>query len=769
MAVTAPPDAPELNPETLSDDLVVSTPEHVAAGMPAVLSAMKHAVREMGPVRGTRELFMLNQFQGFDCPGCAWPDPHDHRSVQEYCENGAKAVAEEATTARVTPEFFAEHAIDDLAAHDDFWIGKRGRLTHPMYRAPGATHYMPIAWGDAYDLIARELTALDSPDEAVFYTSGRTSNEAAFLYQLLARQLGTNNLPDCSNMCHESSGYALSQSIGIGKGTVTLEDFDLADVILLIGQNPGTNHPRMLSALQRCARNGAQIISVNPLRETGLLRFKHPQEVLRLMGPGTPLSTQFLQVRINGDMALVRGMAKVLLDLGAIDRAFIADHTEGFEAWAAAVRAEPWARIEALSGIARAEIAEAAGIIAKGKRVIACWAMGLTQHKNGVATIQEVVNILLMRGMFGVPGAGACPVRGHSNVQGDRTMGIWEQMPETFHAALDREFGFTSPRRHGYDVVGAIRAMHEGRAKVFVGMGGNFLSATPDTLVTADALRRCRLTVQISTKLNRGHLITGRAALILPCLGRTEVDDQASGRQFVTVEDSMSVVHQSTGGLAPASTELASETAIVCNIASRLFRPATPPNWLALRDNYDLIRDHISHVIPGFEEYNRRVREPGGFYLDNPVRERRFTTPTGHAHFMTHPVTHAAEDEAAVKAPHDSYLLMTMRSHDQFNTTIYGLDDRYRGIKNERRIVLVNEADMAAAGLAPRTVVDITSHWHGQTRVARKFVVLPYDVPRGCLAAYYPETNVLVPLDSVADGSNQPTSKSIVVTLAPAA
>jgi molybdopterin-dependent oxidoreductase alpha subunit len=769
MAATAPPDAPELNPETLSDDLVVSAPEHVAAGMPAVLSAMKHAVREMGPVRGTRELFMLNQFQGFDCPGCAWPDPHDHRSVQEYCENGAKAVAEEATTARVTPEFFAEHPIDDLAAHDDFWIGKRGRLTHPMYRAPGATHYTPIAWHDAYDLIARELAALDSPDEAVFYTSGRTSNEAAFVYQLLARQLGTNNLPDCSNMCHESSGYALSQSIGIGKGTVTLEDFDLADVILLIGQNPGTNHPRMLSALQRCARHGAQIISVNPLRETGLLRFKHPQEVLRLMGPGTPLSTQFLQVRINGDMALLRGIAKVLLDLGAIDRAFIADHTEGFEAWAAAVRAEPWARIEALSGIARTEIEQAAGIIAKGKRVIACWAMGLTQHKNGVATIQEVVNILLMRGMFGVPGAGACPVRGHSNVQGDRTMGIWEQMPETFHAALDQEFGFTSPRHHGFDVVAAIRAMHEGRAKVFVGMGGNFLSATPDTLVTADALRRCRLTVQISTKLNRGHLITGREALILPCLGRTEVDDQVSGRQFVTVEDSMSVVHQSNGGLAPASTELASETAIVCNIASRLFGPATSPKWLALRDNYDLIRDHISHVIPGFEDYNRRVREPGGFYLGNPVRERRFTTPTGHAHFMTHPVTHATEDEAATKAPHDSYLLMTMRSHDQFNTTIYGLDDRYRGIKNERRIVLVNEADMAAEGLAPRTVVDITSHWHGQTRVARKFVVLPYDVPRGCLAAYYPETNVLVPLDSVADGSNQPTSKSIVVTLAPAA
>jgi molybdopterin-dependent oxidoreductase alpha subunit len=763
MAVLLPPDAtPELNPETLSDDLIVSAPEHVAAGVPAVLSAVKHAVREMGAVRGTRELFALNQFQGFDCPGCAWPDPHDHRSVQEYCENGAKAVAEEATTARVTPEFFAEHAIDELAAHDDFWIGKRGRLTHPMYRAPGAAHYTPLSWTDAYGVIARELAALASPDEALFYTSGRTSNEAAFVYQLLARQLGTNNLPDCSNMCHESSGRALSESIGIGKGTVTLEDFDRADVILLIGQNPGTNHPRMLSALQRCARNGAQIISVNPLRETGLLRFKHPQELLRLMGPGTPLSTQFLQVRINGDLALLRGIAKVLLAEGAVDRAFVAAYTDGFEPWAAAVRAEPWERIESLSGIARAEIEATGRIVASGKRVIACWAMGLTQHKNGVATIQEVVNLLLMRGMFGVPGAGACPVRGHSNVQGDRTMGIWEQMPARFHDALDREFAFQSPRHHGYDVVNAIRAMHEGRARVFIGMGGNFLSATPDTMVTADALRRCRLTVQISTKLNRGHLITGREALILPCLGRTEIDHQASGRQFVTVEDSMSVVHQSHGGLHPASPDLKSETAIVCELADRVFGSDSTVRWLGMRDNYDLIRDHISHVVAGFDGYNERVRQPGGFYLGNPARERQFTTPSGRAQFMTHPMTAAA-------APEQHYLLMTMRSHDQFNTTIYGLDDRYRGIKNERRIVLINEADLAAEGLAPRAVVDITSHWQGQVRVARKFVVLPYDVPRGCLAAYYPETNVLVPLESVADGSNQPTSKSIVVTLAPAA
>jgi molybdopterin-dependent oxidoreductase alpha subunit len=766
MAVLTPPlGAPELNPETLSDDLIVSPPEHVAAGVPAVVSALQHAVREMGPVRGTRELFALNQFQGFDCPGCAWPDPHDHRSVQEYCENGAKAVAEEATTARVTPEFFAAHTIDELAAHDDFWIGKRGRLTHPMYRAPGAAHYTPIAWADAYDVIARELTALDSPDEALFYTSGRTSNEAAFVYQLMARQFGTNNLPDCSNMCHESSGLALSQSIGIGKGTVTLEDFDQADVILLIGQNPGTNHPRMLSALQRCARNGAQIISINPLRETGLLRFKHPQELLRLMGPGTPLSTQFLQVRINGDQALLRGIAKVLLDLDdadpgqVVDTAFVATHTQGFEQWAAAVRAEPWERIEALSGITEPEILKAARIIASGRRIIACWAMGLTQHKNGVATIQEVVNLLLMRGMFGVPGAGACPVRGHSNVQGDRTMGIWEQMPEHFHNALDQEFGFKSPRHHGYDVVQAIRAMHEGQARVFIGMGGNFLSATPDTTVTADALRRLRLTVQISTKLNRGHLITGREALILPCLGRTEIDDQASGRQFVTVEDSMSVVHQSHGGLQPASPELKSETAIVCELANKLFSQGS---WLKMRDNYDLIRDHISRVVPGFHDYNIRVRQNGGFYLGNPARERQFTTPSGFAQFMTHPVT-------AAGAPERHYVLMTMRSHDQFNTTIYGLDDRYRGIKNERRIVLINEADLAAEGLAPRAVVDVTSHWRGQTRVARKFILLPYDVPRGCLAAYYPETNVLVPLDSVADGSNQPTSKSIVVTLAPAA
>jgi molybdopterin-dependent oxidoreductase alpha subunit len=584
----------------------------------------------------------------------------------------------------------------------------------------------------------------------------------------MARQLGTNNLPDCSNMCHESSGLALTQSIGIGKGTVTLEDFDQADVILLIGQNPGTNHPRMLSALQRCARNGAQIISINPLRETGLLRFKHPQELLRLMGPGTPLSTQFLQVRINGDQALLRGIAKVLLDLDdadpgqVVDTAFVATHTQGFDAWAAAVRAEPWERIETLSGITHAEILRAARIIASGRRIIACWAMGLTQHKNGVATIQEVVNLLLMRGMFGVPGAGACPVRGHSNVQGDRTMGIWEQMPEHFHDALDEEFGFKSPRHHGYDVVQAIRAMHEGQARVFIGMGGNFLSATPDTTVTADALRRLRLTVQISTKLNRGHLITGREALILPCLGRTEIDDQASGRQFVTVEDSMSVVHQSHGGLRPASSELKSETAIVCELASKLFGPHSSVGWLEMCDNYDLIRDHISHVVPGFHDYNTRVRQNGGFYLGNPARERRFTTPSGFAQFMTHPVTAAA-------APERHYVLMTMRSHDQFNTTIYGLDDRYRGIKNERRIVLINEADLAAEGLAPRAVVDVTSHWLGQTRVARKFVVLPYDVPRGCLAAYYPETNVLVPLDSVADGSNQPTSKSIVVTLAPAA
>ena len=765
------PSHPELAPAVLSDDLVVSPPKHVAAGVPAVTSALYYALTEMGPVRSARELFTLNQFRGFDCPGCAWPDPHDHRSIQEYCENGAKAVAEEATTARVTPDFFARYAIDEIASHDDYWIGKRGRLTHPMYRAPGATHYTPIEWRDAFALIADRLRALASPDEAVFYTSGRTSNEAAFAYQLFAREFGTNNLPDCSNMCHESSGYALSHSIGVGKGTVTLEDFDHADVVLLIGQNPGTNHPRMLTQLERCAKNGAKIISVNPLHETGLLRFRHPQHLLDILGPGTKLTTQFLQVRINGDQALMRGIAKALFDHEyrepgtVVDVTFVRKHTEGFDAWHDLVRAESWERIEAVSGIARADIEAAAATIAAGKRVIACWAMGLTQHKNAVPTIQEVVNILLMRGMFGKAGAGACPVRGHSNVQGDRTMGIWEQMPESFHVALDKEFGFTSPRKHGFDVVAAIRAMHEGQASVFFGMGGNFLSATPDTLYTADALRNCALTVHVSTKLNRSHVITGREALILPCLGRTEIDEQASGRQFVTVEDSMSVVHQSHGGLRPASPELKSEPAIVCELADHMFGSVGRVKWLSLRDNYDGVRDHIAAVVPGFHDYNQRVRERGGFYLGNPTRELTFPTPSGHAQFMANPVTSASENPEAERR----FVLMTMRSHDQFNTTIYGLDDRYRGIKNERRIVLMHQADMADAGFTARQPVDLTSHWQGQTRVARRFVVLPYDIPRGCLAAYYPETNVLVPLDSIADGSRQPASKSIIVSLAPAA
>jgi molybdopterin-dependent oxidoreductase alpha subunit len=765
----------ELAPAVLSDNLIIHPPEHVAAGLPAVISALDDALTEMGPTRSARELFTLNQFNGFDCPGCAWPDPHNHRSIQEYCENGAKAVAEEATKARVTPAFFAQYGIDEIARHDDFWIGKRGRITHPMYRAPGATHYAPIEWSDAFSLIARHLSALPSPDEAVFYTSGRTSNEAAFVYQLFARRLGTNNLPDCSNMCHESSGYALSHSIGVGKGTVTLEDFDHADVVLLIGQNPGTNHPRMLTQLQKCAWNKAKIISVNPLHETGLLAFRHPQKPWELLGPGTKLTTQFLQVRINGDQALLRGIAKALFARetaapgSIIDATFVHDHTEGFDAWHNLVDAEPWERIEAVSGIARADIETAAETVANGKRIIACWAMGLTQHKNAVPTIQEVVNILLMRGMFGKPGAGACPVRGHSNVQGDRTMGIWEQMPESFHTALDKEFGFVSPRKHGFDVVAAIQGMHEGPGKVFFGMGGNFLSATPDTVYTAEALRNCALTVHVSTKLNRSHCITGTEALILPCLGRTEIDEQATGRQFVTVEDSMSVVHQSHGGLKPASPELKSETAIICELADRMFGGDSsdphPVQWLALRDDYDRIRDHIAAVVPGFHEYNPRVRERGGFYLGNPTRELTFPTASGHAQFMAHPLTHVGDRSDAAHR----FILMTMRSHDQFNTTIYGLNDRYRGIKNERRIVLMHEADMTEAGFAARQPVDVTSYWEGQTRVARRFVVLPYDVPRGCLAAYYPETNVLVPIDSVADGSRQPTSKSIIVSLAPAA
>ncbi|NVJ23768.1 FdhF/YdeP family oxidoreductase [Myxococcus sp. AM011] len=756
---------PPVQPPEESKAPLVGLLSEVAGGIPAVISTMKHAWGEMGAVRGTRLLLKVNQKDGFDCPGCAWPDP-GHRSVAEFCENGAKAVAEEGTTERVTPDFFRQWSVAELCAQSDFWLGKQGRLTHPMVLREGATHYTPISWEEAFALVAEELNALETPDAACFYTSGRTSNEAAFLYQLFVRQFGTNNLPDCSNMCHESSGTALSETLGIGKGTVTLEDFDQAQAIFVIGQNPGTNHPRMLTTLQAAARRGCEIVSINPLPETGLNRFKHPQEVFQLIGPGTALNTQFLQVRINGDVALLQGLGKALLDLEVqkpgtvVARSFIEDRTLGFEAYVAHIAEVSWDDVVERSGVPRAQILAAAELLARSERTIFCWAMGLTQHRNAVANIQEIVNLTLLRGSVGKPGAGVCPVRGHSNVQGDRTMGIWERPKAEFLDALARELDFEPPRHHGLDVVDTIHGMHEGRVRVFFAMGGNFLSATPDTELTAKALRRTRLTVHVSTKLNRAHLVHGRRALILPCLGRTERDVQVGGAQFVTVENSMGVVHASRGAVAPASEHLLSEPDIVARLATAVLGSRSKVPWRSLVEDYDRVRDLIARVIPGFGDFNRRVREPAGFFLPNGPREGRFTTASGKAHFTVHAMPREELEPGKL-------LMMTLRTHDQFNTTVYGLDDRYRGIRGGRRVVLMHPKDIQERGLTEGQVVDLTSHFRDEKRVARRFVVVPYNIPRRCAATYFPETNVLVPVDSYAEKSRTPASKSVVITVAP--
>ncbi len=740
--------------------------KEVAGGIPAVWESAKHAWREMGLVRGAKTLARVNQKGGFDCPGCAWPDPDGERSHFEYCENGAKAVAEEATTKRVTPEFFRRWSVADLSHKSDFWLGKQGRITQPMVLRRGATHYEPLTWDEAFAFVASELNALDSPDEAAFYTSGRTSNEAAFLYQLFVRQFGTNNLPDCSNMCHESSGSALTATIGVGKGTVTLEDFNLAEAVFVIGQNPGTNHPRMLTALQAAKQRGCRIVHINPLPEAGLTRFKHPQHPSDILGRGTELADLFLQVRINGDVALLKGLMKEVLAEESrrpgevLDRRFIEAKTHGFEEFESALRAADWDELVEQSGVAREEMQAAARIFVESDRTIVCWAMGLTQHKNAVANIQEIVNLLLLRGQVGKPGAGACPVRGHSNVQGDRTMGIWERPTEVFLDALAREFDFEPPRRHGLDTVESIKAMHDRRVKIFFALGGNFLSATPDTEFTAEALTRCRLTAHVSTKLNRSHLLTGEQALILPCLGRTERDAQLTGEQFVSVENSMGVVHSSRGSLEPASAHLLSEPAIVARLARAVLGERGGVEWERLVEDYDRVRDLIERVIPGFDDYNRRVRDGGGFYLPNFAREGEFKTSTGRANFTVHPLPR-----------HDlapgQFLMMTVRSHDQFNTTIYGLDDRYRGVYNERRVVFLNPEDVSEAGLSAGQVVDLVSHFEGEERTARRFLVVPYRIPRRCAATYFPEANVLVPVGSVAEKSNTPASKSVVISIRP--
>jgi molybdopterin-dependent oxidoreductase alpha subunit len=748
-------------------------PEHEAAGVKAVMVSLQRGLKSMGPFRTAASLVRLNQRKGFDCPGCAWPEDHGGRKFAEFCENGAKAVAEEATKRVVTPDFFARHSIDDLERRPEYWLSQQGRLTHPMVLRPGDDHYRPIGWDDAYRLIADELRALDDPDEAVFYTSGRTSNEAAFLYQLMVRSFGTNNLPDCSNMCHESSGAALTESIGIGKGSVTVADVTEADLIIIAGQNPGTNHPRMLSTLEKAKENGARIIAVNPLPEAGLIRFKDPQKVNGVVGHGIPIADEFVQIRLGGDMALFAGLGRLLLEADdgspgtVVDREFIANHCANFAEYDAQTRAVDLDTVLAATGIDRSQLERVAKMLIDSERTVACWAMGLTQHRHAVAMISEVTNLLLMRGMIGKPGAGLCPVRGHSNVQGDRTMGIWEQMPEEFLAALDARFGIVSPRKHGVDTVDAIRAMRDGRASVFMGMGGNFALATPDTAVTEAALRNCSLTVQVSTKLNRSHVVHGTTALILPSLGRTDRDVQAGTKQQVSVEDSMSMVHLSRGSLHPPGDEVRSEVAIICQLARALLGGRHPVPWQQFNDDYDAIRDAIADVVPDCADYNAKVRAPDGFQLPNGPRDsREFPTRTGKANFSVNPLEW-------VPVPEGRLVLQTLRSHDQYNTTIYGLDDRYRGVKGGRRVIFVNPVDIETFGLAAGDRVDLVSEFtdndgNFQERRAKDFMVVSYSTPVGNAAAYYPETNALVALDHVAAKSNTPVSKAVVIRLEPA-
>jgi molybdopterin-dependent oxidoreductase alpha subunit len=753
-----------LTPEKLTG-LRLDKPKTVAAGVAAVAISLKMILEETGIVRGNHALLKMNQKGGFDCPSCAWPDPDEKRSpIAEYCENGAKAIAEEATDKAIWGDFFAQNSVYDLSLLTDMEIGKKGRLAEPMYLAKGGTHYKPVTWDFAFHKISDHLNALDSPDEATFYTSGRASNEAAYVYQLFVREFGTNNLPDCSNMCHESSGVALTESLGIGKGSVKLEDFYEAEVIMIMGQNPGTNHPRMMTALQKGKRNGAKIIAVNPMPEAGLLGFNNPQTIKGILNIDNELADLFVQIRMNGDMALLKAVAYLLVEEedkvpgSVLDTTFIADKTFGYSDYLDHLRKQDVTTLAQLSGVPLSKIKEVANMILHKKKIIICWAMGLTQHANSVDTIKEVVNLLLLKGSIGKPGAGTCPVRGHSNVQGDRTMGVWEKVPPTLRKNIREVYGFEVPEKNGYDVVHSIRAMHEGKVKVFMALGGNFLSATPDTNYTALGLRQCKLTVQISTKLNRSHLVHGEEALILPTLGRSDMDVNDQVEQFVTCENSMGIIQASRGILEPVSDQLLSETRIICKIANKTLSNRTKINWELYMYHYDHIRDDIARVIPGCENYNHKVRRPGGFYLPNGAREGTFNTTTGKAMF------NVAEASAPIPGL-DEYLMMTIRSHDQFNTTIYGLEDRYRGIHNERRVLFMNIQDILKAGMSSGQVVDLYNEHGGVERVAHTFVLVAYDIPQRCIATYFPEANVLVPIGAVAERSNTPVYKTVVVKI----
>jgi formate dehydrogenase major subunit len=758
---------PKVEEANESDIEVSGHPKTWAAGIPGVYHSMKPAIEHMGLHRARKTLLALNQKDGFDCMSCAWPDP-GHRKAFEFCENGAKAVTWEATPVVIGSEFWDEHPVSELRERSEYWLGMQGRLTEPVYKPAGEDYYRPVSWDEAFSIIGDKLTGLASPDEATFYTSGRTSNEAAFLYQLFVRAYGTNNLPDCSNMCHESSGWAMGQTIGIGKATISYDDFAKADLIVIMGQNPGTNHPRMLTALEEAKEAGCHIVAVNPLPEAGLMRYKNPQKVKGIAGSGTQLADQFMQVRIGGDMALLQAVSKRILDAEernpgtVLDHKFLQEHCQGLDELRAHLARLDEATVLEATGLRTEEIDELAARYLEAERVIITWAMGITQHKKGVDTIKEIINLLLLRGNIGKPGAGASPIRGHSNVQGDRTMGIWEQMPPAFLDALSREFSFEPPRKHGVDSVETIRQMRDGGIKVFVGLGGNLVGAISDSHAAQAAMQNTELSVQISTKLNRSHTVTGAEALILPTMGRTEFDQQESGPQFVSVEDTVCAVHASQGTVQPVAPGLLSEVAIVSRLAQKVVGNSIQADWAGFEKNYDLIRDHISHVVAGCEDYNRKIRQDGGFVMPNGPRDSRtFNTPTGKAMLTVNELEHVAR-------PSGTLILQSMRSHDQFNTTIYGHNDRYRGIKKGRDVVFVSPQDLAELGLSDGQYVDIHGVYKDNAvRVLRNFRVVSYPTAVGCAAAYYPEANVLVPLDSVAEGSQTPVSKAVIVRLEP--
>ena len=759
----------DVNPGDEYPDLEVGPNKKWAVGVPAILHSMEPAIRDMGPARTAKLMTAINQKNGFDCMSCAWPDPGD-RNILEFCENGAKAVTWEATPITVPTSFWAENSLTSLLDKSEYWLGMQGRLVEPVHKPAGADHYEPIGWDEAFALIASRLNALASPDQAAFYTSGRTANETAFVYQLFARAFGTNNLPDCSNMCHESTGTALSETIGIGKSTIAYDDFGKADLIVVMGQNPGTNHPRMLTALEEAKRNGATIVAVNPLPEAGLIRYKNPQKPRGIIGKGTQIADHFLQIRSGGDMALLQAVSQRVLEAEdaapgtVLDHEFLDRHTLGLEEFRAHIATLDDFTVLEATGLTLEEIDLLADLYIRSDRVIITWAMGLTQQKNAVATLKELITLLLLRGNIGKPGAGASPIRGHSNVQGDRTMGIWEQMPSTFLDALAAEFGFDPPRAHGFDALQTLEGLQRGDIDVFFAMGGNFVAAISDTAAAEAAMRGAGLTVQVSTKLNRSHVVTGEEALILPTLGRTEVDLQAGGPQFLSVEDSVCAVHATHGKIPPVAPGLLSEVAIVCRLAQATVGDRHGIDWAGFEAEYDVIRDHISRVVPGFETFNADVRRKGGFVLPNgPRDERRFDTATGKAMITVNELE-------PLERPEGRLILQTLRSHDQFNTTIYSLNDRYRGIKNGRDVIFVNPDDLVELGLTDGQRVDIHSEWPDEVdRVLPNYRVVSYPTARGCAAAYYPEANVLVPLQSAAIGSNTPVSKAVIVRLAPVA